>query len=53
MNILSKNKQIEIIAALCEGVGLRAVSAAHWHQPQDGRPPRARVGRAAPSCTTA
>ena len=27
MNILSNDKQIEIIAALCEGVGQRAVSA--------------------------
>ena len=26
MNILSREKQIEIIAALCEGVGRRAVS---------------------------
>src|SRR5438477_4349420 len=26
MNILSRDKQIEIIAALCEGVGQRAVS---------------------------
>jgi len=26
MNILSRQKQIEIIAALCEGVGQRAVT---------------------------
>jgi hypothetical protein len=26
MNILSRDKQIEVIAALCEGVGIRAAS---------------------------
>ena len=39
MNILPRSKQIEIIAALCEGVGVRA--AARLTIPsQDGRSPR-------------
>ena len=38
MNILSREKQIEIIAALCEGVGQRAVTPPHWHRPKDSRP---------------
>ena len=56
MNLLPREKQIEIISALCEGVGQRAVSRFDRHRPQDRSARlalrcRARRGRIArPTC---
>ena len=47
MNILTRDKQIEIIAALCEGTGQRAAAAACWRGPQN------RVAPGAPDRQTA
>ena len=52
MNNLHPDKQIEIIAAICEGVGQRAVRASP--APTARRSPvwRSALVAAAPSCTT-
>ena len=53
MNILPRDKQIEIIAALCEGVGQRAVSRLTGTDRRPLRDWRSPSDAAAPNCTTA
>jgi hypothetical protein len=54
MNILSRDKQIEIIAALCEGVGQRAVARlTDTDRKTVARLALAPSVGARPSCTTA
>ena len=54
MNNLSREKQIEVVAALTEGLGIRATDAHHRRPPRDDHARLASAsGAAAPSCTTA
>ena len=53
MNILSRDKQIEIIAALCEGVGQRAVARLTGIDRKTVARLALASDAAAPNCTTA
>jgi hypothetical protein len=53
MNLLPRDKQIEIIAALCDGLGIRATARITGVNRETLGTLALPSGAAAPSCTTA
>ena len=53
MNILSREKQIEVISALTEGLGIRAVARITGVNRETVASLPFKSGAAVPSCTTA